>query len=270
MRPRRFFHTSACCLFSGLILTLAWIGLSGAAEQRANKLDQKLFNAVQNGNLAGVQSAIRQGASVSARTESGETPLHLVTNVKVAEVLIKAGANVNARDGEFEMTPLFNADINVSRLLIEKGAQVNVRAKKGMTPLSWAVYWDQQKKVALLIEKGADKNASDDDGKSPLHIAANWGKMEIARLLISKGANVNARDSDCWTPLHWAAFEGTPQMMDLLISSGADCSAVSCRRESGAALGETPLDVAARWRSPDVSAYLQSKGCRRAGGTGGN
>jgi ankyrin repeat protein len=267
MRPRRFFHTSAGCIFSGLVLTLAWIGLSGAAEHKPRNIDQKLFNAVRNGNLAGVKSAIRQGASVSARTEFGETPLHLATNVKVAEVLIKAGADVNGRDREFEMTPLFNADVNVSRLLIEKGAQVNVRAKKGMTPLSWAVYWDQQEKVALLIEKGADQNAADVDGKSPLHIAANWGKMEIARLLIAHGANVNAMDTDCWTPLHWAAFEGTAQMMDLLISSGADCSVVSCRRESGTALGETPLDVAARWRSPDVSAYLQSRGCRRSGGT---
>jgi ankyrin repeat protein len=145
---------------------------------------------------------------------------------------------------------------------------VNVKARKGMTPLTWAVYWDQKEKAALLIEKGADLNASDDDGRSALHVAANWGKAELARLLISKGANVNAQDSACWTPLHWAAFEGTVEIMELLMLARADCNTVSCGSDESFPSGATPLDVAARWRSPEVSAYLESRGCKRANVTG--
>jgi ankyrin repeat protein len=137
-----------------------------------------------------------------------------------------------------------------------------------MTPLAWAVYWDQKEKAALLIEKGADLNATDDDGKSALHVAANWGEKEFVRLLISKGADVNARDSACWTPLHWAAFEGTVEVMELLMSAQADCNRVSCGSDETVPSGATPLDVAARWRSPDVSTYLESRGCKRANVTG--
>jgi hypothetical protein len=238
MRPKRMSRIIVCSIFYAVISVAACIGVSSGADRQSKSLDQVLFKAVQDGNLERVRSALRQGA------------------------------NVNARDRDFAMTPIFYADTKVSRLLIEKGAQVNVKARKGMTPLVWAVYWDQKEKAALLIEKGADLNASDDDGKSALHVAANWGKTEFVRLLISKGADVNAQDSACWTPLHWAAFEGTAEVMELLMSAQADCSKVSCGSDESFPSGATPLDVAVRWRSPEVSAYLESRGCKGANVTG--
>ena len=263
MRRRNSARIIVCFMFCDVMVGVACFPVSTAAADRRSKgLDQELLKAVRDGNLERVRSAIRRGANVNTSTEFGETPLHLVTNLKIAEALIGAGANVNARDREFAMTPLFYTDASVSRLLISKGAEVNVRAKKGMTPLAWAVYWDQKEKATVLIAQGANPNATDDDGKSPLHVAANWGKMEIARLLISKGADVNVKDNACWTPLHWAALEGTSEIMDMLLSVGADCTALSCPAGTGAPSAETPLDVAARWRSPDVSAYLESRGCR--------
>ncbi len=249
-----------CAVISGALRAPV---LTAAADRRAKGLDQELLNAVRDGNVERVRSLIRRGANVNTSTEFGETPLHLVTSLKIAEVLVGAGANVNARDLEFAMTPLFYANATVSRLLISKGAEVNARARKGMTPLAWAVYWDQKEKLVLLIEQGANPNATDDDGKSPLHIAANWGKLEIARLLISKSADVNVKDNACWTPLHWAAFEGTSEIMNALLSAGADCNALSCSAATSVSPAETPLDVALRWRSPDVAAYLESKGCKR-------
>jgi uncharacterized protein len=252
----------AGCIVCALIFGPTSMHAFAAGGGQAKRLDQELLKAVQDGSLERVRSSIRRGANVNTRTEFGQTPLHLVNNLKIAEALIKAGADLHAKDFDFSMTPLFNADATVSRLLIEKGALVNVKAKKGMTPLSWAVYWDQKEKMTLLIEKGADINAVDDDGKSALHIAANWGKMEIARLLISKGASVNIQDTACWTPLHWAAMGGASEVIDLLISVGADCNAVSCQPDGILPSGATPLDVARRWRSPDVAAYMESTGCR--------
>jgi ankyrin repeat protein len=262
MRSKRSSQIIVCSIFCVVVLGAVRLGISLAADQQSKNIDQKLLKAVQDGDLDGVRRAIRQGANVKATTEFGETALHLVSNVKIAEVLIRAGANLNARDRDFEMTPLFNADLKTTRLLIEKGAQVNVRAKKGMTPLSWAVYWDQKEKVKLLIAKGADLNAVDDDGKSPLHIAANWGKMTVVRFLISKGANVNIRDTACWTPLHWAAMEGTAEVIDLLISAGADCNAASCQSDGLVPSGATPLDIAKKLRTPDLCTYLESRGCK--------
>jgi uncharacterized protein len=255
--------TTAVNRLSILLLVLsALVGWLAEPAAALRDLDRQLIEAVQGGNAAQVKALLRKGASAKARDEAGNTALHFATRKDIAGMLISAGASVNARNDDFEMTPLFNVTAEVAALLIEKGADVNARARKGMPPLTWAVYWDQKDKAELLIAKGADVNAKDDDGKTALHVAANWGKTEFVRLLIAKGADVNVRDSACWTPLHWAAFEAGGDTMAMLLAAGADCNAVSC--PSGGA-AETAFDVAARYRSPDVAAFLKSKGCRGAG-----
>jgi len=248
-------------LLLSLVFLAGWFTAPAAAMR---DLDRQLIEAVQGGNAAQVKALLRKEANAKAKDEAGNTALHFATRKDIAGILISAGASVNARNDDFEMTPLFNVTVEAAALLIEKGADVNARARKGMTPLAWAVYWDQKDKAEMLIAKGANVNAKDDDGKTALHIAANWGKVDIAALLIAKGADVNAKDNDCWTPLHWAVFEATADAMDLLLSAGADRNAVSCPAGGSPPAGETALDVAARYRSPDVAAYLKSKGCRSA------
>jgi ankyrin repeat protein len=255
--------TTAVNRLSILLLVLSvLVGWFAEPAAALRDLDRQLMEAVQEGNAVKVNTLIAKGASAKAKDEAGNTALHFASRKDIAALLIAAGASVNARNDDFGMTPLFNVTAEVAALLIEKGADVNARARKGMPPLTWAVYWDQKDKAELLIAKGADVNAKDDDGKTALHVAANWGKTEFVRLLIAKGADVNVRDSACWTPLHWAAFEAEADTVDLLLAAGADCKAVSC--PSGSA-GETALDVAVRHRSPDVAAYLKSKGCGSAG-----
>ena len=245
-------------LFLLALLLAGWPAEPASAMQAT---DLKLMEAVQAGNAAQVKALLRKGASAKAKDEAGNTALHYASRKDIAAMLIAAGAPLNARNDDFGMTPLFNVTAEVAALLIEKGADVNAGAAKGMTPLTWAVYWDQKEKAEMLIAKGADMNAKDDDGKTALHVAANWGKTDLTRMLIEKGADVNAKDGACWTPLHWAAFEAEGDTLGLLLAAGADCNAVSC--PSGG-MPETALDVAARYRSPEVSAFLKSKGCRSA------
>ena len=246
-------------LLLSLVFLAGWFTAPAAAMR---DLDRQLIEAVQGGNAAQVNALLRKGASAKAKDEAGNTALHFADRKDIAGMLISAGASVNARNDDFGMTPLFNVTAEAADVLIAKGADVNARAAKGMTPLTWAVYWDQKDKAELLIAKGANVNAKDDDGKTALHVASNWDKTDLVRLLIAKGADVNARDGACWTPLHWAAFEAGGDTMALLLAAGADCNGVSC--PSGGA-GETALDVAVRHRSPDVAAFLKSKGCRGAG-----
>lgn len=107
-------------------------------------------------------------------------------------------------------------------------------------------------------------NEKDDDGKAALHVAANGGKKDLVSLLIAKGANINAKDNDGWSPLHWVVFEATVDTIELLLTAGAGRNAISCRSDDPPGPGETPLDVAKKFRSPDRVAYLISKGCRSA------
>ena len=243
------------------LLSLLLAGWLAAPASATRETDLKLMEAVQAGNAAQVKALLAKGASAKAKDEAGNTALHFASRKDIAAMLVAAGAPLNARNDDFGMTPLFNVTAEVAALLIDRGADVNARAAKGMTPLAWAVYWDQKEKAEMLIARGAQVNAKDDDGKTALHVAANWGKTDFVRLLISRGADVSARDSTCWTPLHWAAFEAEGDTLALLLAAGADCNSISC--PSGGK-GETALDVAARYRSPEVAAFLKSKGCRSA------
>jgi ankyrin repeat protein len=246
-----------------LSLILPALSISQSKAETPKNIDTQLLEAVQGNEIKKVKDLIAQGASVNARTEFGETPLHLAQTREIAEFLISKGANIHAKDDEFGMTPLFNAPKEIFKLLISKGADVNVRSKKGLTPLAWSAYGDDLDRIKLLISKGADVNSVDDYLKTPLHIASNWNKIEIAKLLISKGAKVNARDRSGWTPLHWASFEGGPEVVQLLIAKGVEKNAKTTQPWSIFPAGSTSLDIAEKAKHYDMAAFLKSKGCQR-------
>ena len=165
-------------------------------------------------------------ASINARDEDGDTPLHKaadVGNEKVAALLIKKGAKVKARN-EFENTPLHKAaavgNEKVAALLIEAGADVNARNRRDNTTLHYAMDVGNEKVAALLIKKGAKVKARNEFGATPLHWAGNNGNEKIAALLIQKGADVNARNKAGNTPLHWAEREGKSSTAAILRRAG--------------------------------------------------
>jgi ankyrin repeat protein len=240
----------------GVLLMCLLLPVAHLAHGNTTGTDDALFAAAAAGDVKAVRECTGQGASVNARSATGETPLHVAGSEEVARFLIEHGADVNARDNDFGMTPLFNQSVGVGKLLIEKGADVNARSGKGTTPLMWAVYWDAMAKAKFLIEKGADVNLADEYRKSSLHIAANWNRKELALVLLANGSNVNARDASGWTPLHWAAFEGGPEVADVLISRGADRNARTTRDRMIFPAGSTPVDVAKKARNGQMALYL--------------
>ncbi len=226
-------------------------------------IDEQLLEAVQGNDCKKVKDMIAQGAQINARTEFGETPLHMAQSKEMAELLLLNGADIHAKDDEFGMTPLFNAPKEIFEFLISKGADPNARSKNGLTPLAWSAYGDDLDRIKLLISRGADVNSADEYLKTPLHIAANWNKAEIAGFLILKGARVNARDRSGWMPLHWASLEGGPEVIELLINKGAQKNAKTTRSRSLFPAGSTPLDIAERAKHFDMTVLLKSQGCKR-------
>lgn len=100
---------------------------------------------------------LRAGAAVDAVNDRGHTPLHLVQDRRVLQVLLRHGATLEARgtDGD---TPLI------------------AHAVEGPDTGSLAI-------IAALLEAGADAEARDLAGKSALDYARQRGEPEKVRLL---------------------------------------------------------------------------------------
>ena len=111
--------------------------------------------------------------------------------------------------------------------------------------LDTAALWDSAKVAGLLIEHGVNLGQRDGHVWSPLHWAlVRWRPMasrplNVARLLIEAGAPVDVSTAAVgWTPLHLAADLNEPEIIQMLLDAGAN---VNARTNLG---GWTPLYVA--------------------------
>ena len=193
-----------------LLLTTIAVGLL-AATAFANPI----HDAVEKGNLIGVQTELDKGVDVNAKREDGSTPLHGAAeggHGEIVELLITAGADLHATTvpmlGGGGWIPLHSAarqgHRGIVELLIEMGTDVNTRDSAGKSTLHDAVLEGHKGIVELLINKGADLNAKSGYYGTPLHVAGSIGHKEIAELLIANGADLNVQDGFGRTPLNAA------------------------------------------------------------------
>lgn len=153
---------------------------------------EQLFIAVQKNDIAKVKLALKNGANINAKTETGQTVLHLVQDAQLAKFLIEKGADVNARDYDFEMTPIYFQKVEIAQLLRKAGAEVNARAKKGITPLMWYTYSNYVEGLKFLIANGAHVNIVNAEDSTALDIADRFGHRESAAYLRSAGGKTGA------------------------------------------------------------------------------
>lgn len=101
---------------------------------------------------------ISRGANVSARNDTGITPLHLAAYPEMVELLVRHGADLEAREAGGR-TPLHiitehPEGIDVMEQLLEFGAMVNAKDGSGQTALDIAHAREEQDKVELLLASG--------------------------------------------------------------------------------------------------------------------
>ncbi len=113
--------------------------------------NEELIRAADNGNLAGVKKALKEGADPNFRDKEGETPLIEATeagNLLAVKELVKKGAKLNLQDDEGE-TALHEAieegHKDIVKYLVQAGARKNVKDKKGRTATDLA----QKKGISL-------------------------------------------------------------------------------------------------------------------------
>lgn len=102
------------------------------------------------------------------------TPLHWVAycgNCPLVKLLIDNGANVNAED-DSGWTPLhLTSSLRVAKLLIDNGADVNAKNSDGMTALHWRARTGYPEVVELLLKSGANPNIKNRHGLKPIYYA---------------------------------------------------------------------------------------------------
>lgn len=216
-----------------------------------------------------------RGAKVNARSKTRYSALLVAAQYPnaspVMRELLKRRAEINLPKGAgsplFGMYPLAIATIAGNAEIIPAlkaagdkiDAGVLLLGQGPITPLVYAVSFEDSRVVEALLAAGAKLEQTDADGLTPMHWAAIGNRVEAARAMIARGANVNHADKRGYTPLHYAASIdfGDSAMIELLLKSGAKADAKTGE-------GATALELAGKYGHRGLIAAL-SGGAKRAG-----
>ena len=144
--------------------------------------DAALIHHAAHGNAGGVLQALRNGADIETRDESGLTPLMWAAQQKVSAVV---------------------------SLLLEQGANPFVRDNGGWTPLHCAASGGSPEGMACLLAVCKDEiNAIDNKAEPPLLVALRMHREDIARMLVDAGADINVWNKDRRNAVDVARAEG--------------------------------------------------------------
>jgi len=165
----------------------------------ALKKDESLFAAAGNGDLVGVQTAIKNGANINAKGEVGQTALM---------VALWKGKNIDL----------------VKTLLAVKEIDVNAQDISGWTALMRAAFNNEENPdflKVLLAVPGIKVNTHNMRGDTALGIVAEHNKNTgcLKALLAAPGINVNEKNEFGYTALMKALYNENPDFLKILLAA---------------------------------------------------
>ena len=144
-------------------------------HSKGNNGNSVLHSAIMSGqDLNHIKLLIGLGADINQVNSSWYTPLHFVTSYKmdIAKFFIDKGLNVNARTqaGETLLHIVFSeawGHKDYIKFLIKKGANINAKDNQGETPLYRAIQSRVDiENLQFLIDQGADLNVVNNKGEN--------------------------------------------------------------------------------------------------------
>jgi ankyrin repeat protein len=244
-------------------------------NNKTNINNNSIFLAVEEGNIALIESLLSEGADINQVNNKGGSPLFLAVaknKREITEYLLDRGANVNKINTN-GITPLFLA-VNkkhekIAISLLDHGANVNQTFSNGETLLCWVVDKGDIIFAKMLVEKGADVNQLTKNGQTLLSLAktkghtalaeflfisskenqltpkgdrnlllaVKQGNIELAQSLLDEGVDVNQVNEQCDTPLCLAVVKGNIELAEILLDYNAEVN-----KRNGK--GDTPLSLA--------------------------
>ena len=224
--------------------------------------EQKMLQAVIDGDIDTVKYYINQGAKIDARRKhTGESALILASEngfLEIAQHLIEERAKLNTKDKNGNtalMCAAYEGHANVVQFLLKEGAQVNVKNIDDYTALSNAALAGHLNIVQYLLKENAQIDTKNEDVTEALMSAAVAGHLNIVQYLLKEGVQVDAKEKNGQTALMWAASEGHLNIVQYLLKEGVQ---VDAKDEDG----ETALIMAAKRGHVDVVQFLIEKGAQ--------
>lgn len=192
-------------------------------------LDQKMLNAVVEGDLTAVKLLVSQGANINYNDQWGNCAVFSAAwdgNIKALDLYYSLGAVLELEDNNPLCNAAFNGQFESVKWLIEKGANPNFSFKKtGENALHYTICKtseinERSDIVKLLVDAGTDVNKKTIQGTStlcfmrdaflkaetPLHRAAAYGNERIIKLLLDAGANPSEKDANGDSPISWGSW----------------------------------------------------------------
>lgn len=172
--PVRLLAGTAALVLLGVVSPLRAVGTAATAagDESAprsawlRQIDAGLYDAAEEGDLAGIDELIGLGANVDAVILGDGSPLLAA-----------------ARNGHLEAV----------RALLDRGANPDLPVPGDGSALIAAAGRDHAAVVALLLDRGAAVDQVVDGDENALIQASGAGALATARLLVERGADVNAR-----------------------------------------------------------------------------
>ena len=291
------------CAVSGNVQLFEWLHKEkGLPLNEVSKEDYLPFHlAIENGRLDIIkflhQETTQDINQISIRSGAAYTPCITAAasgRLDVLNWLIDQGVDARKPSHEIKLLPIHGAVVRgqqhvVERLLALHPADLEVTDGRGVTPLGYALEYDQkalakwlleEKKananvktvkkvpllyaqaqegkldfVKLLVENGANKNEQESDKqKTALYTAVQCKHKEVAKFLLEQGADANLAAAEGWTPLHIAAAGGDVEIATLLL----DHDALLTNRHVPS--GYQPIHSAARAGCTEVVSLFLGRG----------
>jgi len=181
--------------------------------------------------------------------------LELFNNKNAGKGLSKLkGLAASLRKKDKDVMPVFptNPDGSIQKLAKPAHLKLECRDHQGNTPLIIGALAGNLEVVECLTAYGANINTADSKGNTALSLASfsvSKRTEAVVETLLKNKADVKVRNQEGSTALHHACQFGRTYVLMMLLDAGGDPHATN-------ALGETPLDVAARYDRREVVSFL--------------
>ena len=183
-----------------------------------------LLQATADGQVAVVESLMRNQANINVQDKNGYTPLMIATikeNVPIVEMLLLNYADTNIKDSRGNTALIHSIQVDNMEIFKMLAYDDRTSAENKGDALIIASRFNNKEMVKILIEGNADLNQKDSKGNTSLIHAASRGYTEIVRQLIDHHADLDIKNNEGLTALTMAQQRRWTKIVEMLKKAGA-------------------------------------------------